>query len=59
LPGGRSTTAFAACVVAYPGARFRWYTALAVLIWATEASLLGYLGGSLFAADPLLGLLVA
>ena len=59
VPGGRSTTAFAAGVVAYPGGRFRWYTALAVLIWGTEASLLGYLGGSLFAADPLLGLLVA
>jgi membrane protein DedA with SNARE-associated domain len=59
VPGGRSTTAFAAGVVGYPGARFRWYTALAVPIWATEASLLGYLGGSLFAADPLLGLLLA
>jgi membrane-associated protein len=59
VPGGRSTTAFAAGVVAYPGRRFRWYTALAVVIWAAEASLLGYLGGSLFATDPLLGLLAA
>lgn len=56
IPGGRSTTAFAAGVVHYPGARFRWYTALAVLIWATEAALLGYLGGALFDDRPLVGL---
>jgi membrane-associated protein len=41
VPGGRSTTAFAAGVVHYPGVRFRCYTALGVLIWATEAALLG------------------
>ncbi|GAA2484969.1 DedA family protein [Winogradskya humida] len=58
VPGGRSTTAFAAGVVGYPVARFRWYTALAVSLWACEAALLGYLGGSVFAGQPLLGLLL-
>jgi hypothetical protein len=58
-PGGRSTTAFAAGLVGCPGARFRWYTALGVLLWAVEASLLGYLGGELFESRPVLGLAVA
>jgi membrane-associated protein len=59
IPGGRSTTAFAAGLVSYPAARFRWYTALGVLLWAAEAALLGYLGGELFESRPLIGLLVA
>jgi membrane protein DedA with SNARE-associated domain len=59
IPGGRSTTAFAAGLVGYPGVRFRWYTALGVLLWAAEASLLGYLGGEIFESRPLLGLAVA
>ena len=59
LPGGRSTTAFAAGLVGYPVRRFRWYTALGVVLWAAEAALLGYLGGSIFTDHPLLGLLVA
>jgi len=56
VPGGRSTTAFAAGAVHYPTTRFHWYTGLGVLIWATQAALLGYLGGTLFADRPLLGL---
>jgi membrane protein DedA with SNARE-associated domain len=59
VPGGRSTTAFAAGVVGYPLGRFRLYTAIAVLLWAIEAALLGYLGGAAFAAEPLIGLAVA
>ena len=59
VPGGRSTTAFAAGVVGYPIGRFRLFTAIGVLLWAIEASLLGYLGGAFFADRPLLGLAVA
>jgi membrane protein DedA with SNARE-associated domain len=59
VPGGRSTTAFAAGLVGYPLARFRWYTACGVLIWATQAALLGYLGGAMFESNPLLGLAAA
>jgi membrane-associated protein len=56
VPGGRSTTAFAAGAVHYPMTRFHCYTALGVLIWAVQAALCGYLGGALFADRPLLGL---
>lgn len=59
LPGGRSTTALAAGIVGYPAIRFGWYTAIGVVLWAIEASLLGYLGGSLFAGHPVLGFLAA
>jgi membrane-associated protein len=59
VPGGRSTTAFAAGVVRYPVSRFHRYTAVGVLIWAAEASLLGYLGGAVFSTRPLLGLALA
>jgi membrane-associated protein len=59
VPGGRSTTAFAAGLVGYPLARFRGYTAGGVLIWATQAALLGYLGGAMFESNPLLGLAAA
>jgi len=56
VPGGRSTTAFAAGVVGYPLRRFCGYTAFAVLLWAAEAALLGYLGGAAFESEPLVGL---
>jgi membrane protein DedA with SNARE-associated domain len=59
LPGGRSATALAAGIVGYPAARFHWYTATGVVLWAAQAALLGYLGGALFADRPLLGLLLA
>jgi membrane-associated protein len=59
LPGGRSTTALAAGIVGYPAARFHWYTAGGVLLWALQGALLGYLGGQLFSSQPLLGLLCA
>ena len=59
LPGGRSATAFTAGTVGYPPIRFAWYTGLAVLLWSTQATLLGYWGGIAFAENPLLGLAVA
>jgi membrane protein DedA with SNARE-associated domain len=59
LPGGRSTTALAAGPVGCPPARFHWHTAGGVLLWATQAVLLGCLGGALSASRPLPGLLSA
>jgi membrane-associated protein len=59
LPGGRAATAFAAGVVGYPVRRFGVFTGVGVLLWAVEASLLGYLGGTVFAGRPLIGLAVA
>lgn len=56
VPGGRSATAFAAGVVRYREARFRWFTGMGVLLWAVQAALLGFLGGTLFTDRPLLGL---
>jgi membrane protein DedA with SNARE-associated domain len=58
LPGGRSVAAFTAGLVNYPAGRFRWYTGMAVLLWSTQAALLGYLGGVTFADQPLLGVAV-
>jgi membrane protein DedA with SNARE-associated domain len=52
LPGGRSTTAFAASVGGYPLARFRWYTVAGVLLWATQAALIGYRGGRCWPETP-------
>jgi membrane protein DedA with SNARE-associated domain len=59
LPGARSTTALSAGALGYPAARFAWFTAGGVLLWAVQAALLGYLGGSVFENRPLLGLLLA
>jgi membrane-associated protein len=59
VPGGRSATALAAGLVGYPAKRFAWFTAAAVVLWATQATFLGYLGGALFENHPLLGFLVA
>jgi membrane-associated protein len=59
LPGGRSVTAFTAGLVGYPTGRFGWYTGLGVLLWSTQAALLGYWGGVAFAGHPLLGVVVA
>jgi membrane-associated protein len=59
LPGGRSTTALAAGVVGYPAVRFGWYTAVGVVLWSIEASLIGYLGGTVFTGHPVLGFLLA
>jgi membrane-associated protein len=52
LPGGRSATALAAGALGYPAGRFARWTAAAVVLWATQAALLGYLGGALFAGRP-------
>jgi len=46
-------------LVGYPPVRFHRYTAAGVLLWAIQAALLGYLGGSVFASRPILGLLPA
>ena len=59
LPGGRSTTALAAGIVGYPAIRFHWYTAAGVVLWAIEASLIGYLGGAVLTDHPILGFLLA
>jgi membrane protein DedA with SNARE-associated domain len=60
VPGGRTAATLSAGIT-----RLRWptrflpYTLVAGLVWASYATLLGYLGGRLFVDRPLLGLLVA
>jgi len=60
VPGGRTATTFTSGVVG-----LRWHTrfapfiAVAAVLWATYAALLGYLGGRVFRDQPLYALLVA
>lgn len=44
--------------VRYPWRKFIFYDTVGVVIWALQASLIGYLGGYLFRDHPLIGLLV-
>ena len=44
--------------VGYPWLRFLLWDSIGVLIWATQATLLGYLGGWFFREQPLIGLVV-
>lgn len=44
--------------VRYPWRQFIFYDTIGVIIWALQASLIGYLGGYLFRDHPLIGLLV-
>ena len=57
LPGGRTATTLACGGIGYPPARFRRFVAAAGLLWAVYTTLLGYLGGRMFADRPLLAVL--
>ena len=59
VPGGRTATTFTAGMVRFPAGRFVGFAALAAILWATYAVLLGYLGGRVFEKNPLLALGVA
>ncbi|MGW9214335.1 DedA family protein [Embleya sp. NPDC055664] len=56
IPGGRTAVALVAGMVEYPVARFRAFTAIAALAWATYGVLLGFWGGSAFKDNPLMGI---
>jgi membrane-associated protein len=59
IPGGRTAVTLAAGTLAFPWRRFAVFDAIAALIWALYASLLGYFGGRAFENAPWKGLLVA
>ena len=59
IPGGRTAITLAAGLLAFPWRRFVAFDAVAGLIWATYAALLGYFGGKAFEERPLVGLVVA
>lgn len=59
IPGGRTAVTLAAGTLAFPWRRFAVFDAIAALIWALYASLLGYFGGRAFENAAWKGLLVA
>jgi membrane-associated protein len=59
IPGGRTVVTLSAGTLGYPWRRFVLFDALAALVWALYASLLGYFGGHAFEEAPWKGLLLA
>ncbi len=59
IPGGRTATTLTAGLVHMSWRRFLAFDLLAAIIWATYASLLGYIGGQAFEDQPLIAVLVA
>lgn len=59
IPGGRTVVTFTCGAVGYPWRRFLPVTAFSGVIWATYAFVIGRIGGTTFANQPWLGLLLA
>lgn len=59
IPGGRTAVTLSAGTVGYPWPRFATYDAVAAVVWALYASLLGYFGGAAFEGAAWKGLLLA
>ena len=59
VPGGRTATMLAAGLTGMRSRTFFLFAALAAVIWASYASLLGYIGGRTFEEHPWQGVLLA
>lgn len=59
IPGGRTAVTLTCGVVRYPRRAFVAATAIAAVLWASYAYLLGRLGGSAFEDRPWVGLVIA
>ena len=59
IPGGRTALTVSSGVTHQPHRWFAGWVAIAVLIWATYAALLGYLGGKAFEDNHTLAFVVA
>jgi membrane protein DedA with SNARE-associated domain len=59
IPGGRTVITLTAGTLRFPWRRFAAFDALAAVIWAVYASLLGYFGGMAFENAAWKGLLLA
>jgi membrane-associated protein len=59
IPGGRTAVTLTAGLTHFPWRRFAFFDALAAIIWAGYAALLGYFGGHAFERQPWKGLLLA
>jgi membrane protein DedA with SNARE-associated domain len=59
IPGGRTAITLTAGLTRFPWTRFARYDAIAAVIWAGYAALLGYFGGQAFEGEAWKGLLLA
>lgn len=59
IPGGRTVVTLSAGTLGYAWRKFVVYDAIAAVIWACYAALLGYFGGHAFENAPWKGLLLA
>ncbi len=59
IPGGRTAITLSAGTLGFPWRRFAVFDAVASVVWASYAALLGYLGGRAFEHAPWKGLLLA
>jgi membrane protein DedA with SNARE-associated domain len=60
IPGGRVAVTFSSGYIpTFPWRRFVVYDAVACLLWASYAALLGYFGGKTFENHPWFGLFIA
>lgn len=59
IPGGRTALTVTSGITAQPRRWFMGWVALAVVIWATYAGLLGYIGGQAFEDNHTMAFLVA
>jgi membrane-associated protein len=59
IPGGRTVVTFTCGAVGYPWRRFVPVAAISGVIWALYAFAIGRIGGTTFASQPWLGLVVA
>lgn len=59
IPGGRTVITLTAGLTDFPRRRFARYDAIAAVIWAGYAALLGYFGGHAFEGQAWKGLLLA
>jgi len=59
IPGGRTAVTLSAGTLHYPWRRFMVFDAIAAVLWASYAALLGYFGGQAFEGAAWKGLIVA
>jgi membrane protein DedA with SNARE-associated domain len=59
IPGGRTVVTLSAGTLEFPWPRFAVFDAIAAVVWALYASLLGYFGGKAFEDAPWKGLILA
>jgi len=57
VPGGRTAVAVGAGILHFSWAHFLVYDAIAAVIWAVQAALPGYIGGSLIQDEPWMAML--